>query len=272
VNAPDPFELWLAGETHIKEQKLLAKLQQKAKKLAQKLEKENKQQQATEAERRLSASAAKAGGAGRLDKASASGAAVAAGGAGARGAAVNRRVSSNTTLAPAVNRRVSSNTILHSPQSIVTSSNWAVLRQRVACETPAFERPESSLSVGSPSDRLPVSMSQSLMNVFKFKKLWDEEDCVETDAHNPTLNWPECHGHVQPRKDSLTIPGRRRTSIMIQNPEQQARRLSPELRHRRNSVMIQNPEQQAWRSSPEPGRRRSSIMIQNPEQQSLGLK
>jgi hypothetical protein len=258
VNAPDPFELWLAGETYIKEQKLLAKLQQKAKKLAQKLEKEKKQQQEIEAKRRPSASAAKAGGAGRLATASASGAAVAAGGAGASGAAVNRRVSRNIAL--------------HSPQSTVTSSNWAVLRQRVVCETPAFERPESSLSVGSPSDRIPVRMSQSLKNVFKFEKVWDEEDCVETDAHNPSLNWPECDGHVQPWKDSLPIPGRRRSSIMIQNPEQQARRLSPELRHRRNSVMIQNPEQQAWRSSPEPGRRRSSIMIQNPEQQSLGLK
>ena len=113
MNAPDPFELWLAGETHIKEQKLLAKLQQKAKKLAQKLEKENKQQQATEAERRLSASAAKAGGAGRLATASASGAAVAAGGAGARGAAVNRRVSRNT--------------ILHSPQSTQTGGRNVIL-------------------------------------------------------------------------------------------------------------------------------------------------
>jgi hypothetical protein len=173
----------------------------------------------------------------------------------------------------ALNPRVSTDTILHSPQSTVNTINWEDLQQR-GTRVPAFETPEGSLSGGSPSGGISVSrLTQSLLDVFKFEKMWDEEDCVGTDAQNPALNWPEWDAHVQPRKDSLKIPGRRRSSIMprIQNPEQYARRLSPEVGRERNSIMIRNPEQ-SWRSCPEPGRRRSSIIIHNPEQQSLRLK
>jgi hypothetical protein len=163
-------------------------------------------------------------------------------GAGAGGAAGSSGV--------ALNPRVSTDTILHIPQSTVNTSSWEDLQQRGA-RVPAFERPESSLRDGSPSGGNTVSRltHQSLLNVFKFEKVWDEEDCVGTDAQNPALNWPERDAHVQPRKDSLTIQGRRRSSIMprIQNPGQYVRRLNPEEGRRRNSIMIQNPEQQSLR-------------------------
>jgi hypothetical protein len=54
-----------------------------------------------------------------------------------------------------------------------------------------------------------------------------EDRPVQADARNPALELPRCGTHVQRRKDSLRIPEWRRSSI--QNPEQQARRLSLKL-------------------------------------------
>jgi hypothetical protein len=54
-----------------------------------------------------------------------------------------------------------------------------------------------------------------------------EDRPMQADARNPALELPRCGTHVQRRKDSLRIPEWRRSSI--QNPEQQARRLSLKL-------------------------------------------